>query len=62
MSSIWRNTVAQDDRSPPGYVGYEGGRIKLSEKVRRNPLYSVILLMRWRKPIRCVQYPSAGAG
>ena len=36
--------------APPGYVGYdEGGQ--LTEAVRRKP-YSVVSLMRWKKPIR----------
>lgn len=45
-----KHTVSKLIGSPPGYVGYdEGGQ--LSEKVRRNP-YSVILLMKLRKPTR----------
>ncbi len=45
-----KHSVARLIGAPPGYVGYEEGGY-LTEQVRRKP-YSVILSMKWKRPIR----------
>ena len=46
-----KHSVAKLIGAPPGYVGYEEGRITSTEAVRRRP-YSVILFDGIEKPIR----------
>ncbi len=37
-----KHAVSRLVGAPPGYIGYEGG--KLTEAVRRNPFYTIVLL------------------